>query len=155
MVNRIEGSVLYQGGRIAVIVARFNTTVTQQLEENALLELASLGVPNEAIDVIKVPGAFELPVAAKYAAESGRYRGIVALGAVIRGGTPHFDYVCTECSRGLQDVILSTGISIGFGVLTTDTQAQADERASRHGRNKGGAAVMALMETMNLCQLLK
>jgi 6,7-dimethyl-8-ribityllumazine synthase len=153
--NKMEGSMLYQGGRIAVIVSRFNATITSQLEVNALAELQSLGVPDNQIDLMKVPGAFELPVIAKHAASSGRYAGILALGAVIQGGTRHFDYVCSECARGLQEVSVTTGIPVAFGVLTTDNQAQAEERASSLGRNKGSSAAMALMETMNLCRLIQ
>ncbi len=124
------------GLRFAILVARFNSMITEKLLDGARKALAK-----GEVDVFHVPGAFELPLAAKMLAQTHRYHGIVALGAVIRGGTPHFDYVAGEAARGLQDVALQTGIPVAFGVLTTDTLEQAEARA-----NKGFDAAMTALE---------
>jgi 6,7-dimethyl-8-ribityllumazine synthase len=124
------------GLRFAVVVARFNSMITEKLLEGARNALAKAEV-----DVFYVPGAFELPLAAKMLAQTHRYHGVIALGAVIRGGTPHFDYVAGEAARGLQNVALETGIPVSFGVLTTDTLAQAEARS-----NKGFDAAMTAIE---------
>jgi 6,7-dimethyl-8-ribityllumazine synthase len=124
------------GLRFAVVVARFNSMITEKLLDGARKALAKAEV-----DVFYVPGAFELPFAAKMLAQTHRYHGVIALGAVIRGGTPHFDYVAGEAARGLQNVALETGIPVSFGVLTTDTVAQAEARS-----NKGFDAAMTAIE---------
>jgi 6,7-dimethyl-8-ribityllumazine synthase len=124
------------GLRFAVVVARFNSAITEKLLEGARKALAKAQV-----DVFRVPGAFELPLAAKMLANTHRYHGIIALGAVIRGDTPHFEYVAGEAARGLLDVALETGIPVSFGVLTTDTLAQAESRT-----NKGFDAAMTAIE---------
>lgn len=124
------------GMRFAIVVARFNSMITEKLLAGARQALAKAQV-----DVFHVPGAFELPLAAKMLANTHRYHGIIALGAVIRGNTPHFDYVAGEAARGLQNVALETGIPVSFGVLTTDTLAQAEARA-----NKGFDAAMTAIE---------
>lgn len=124
------------GLRFAIVVARFNSMITDKLLESARKPLAKAQV-----DIFYVPGAFELPVAAKMLAQTHRYHGIIALGAVIRGDTPHFDYVAGEAARGLQDVALQSGIPVAFGVLTTDTLEQAESRA-----NKGFDAAMTAIE---------
>ena len=124
------------GLRFAVVVARFNSMITEKL-----LDGARKGLAQAEVEVFYVPGAFELPFAAKMLAQTHRFHGVVALGAVIRGDTPHFDYVAGEAARGLQDVALQTGIPVAFGVLTTDTLAQAEARA-----NKGFDAAMTAIE---------
>ncbi len=124
------------GLRFAIVVARFNSMITEKLLAGARKALLKAEV-----DVYYVPGAFELPIASKMLAETHRFHGIIALGAVIRGDTPHFDYVAGEAARGLQDVALQTGIPVSFGVLTTDTLAQAEARA-----NKGFDAAMTAIE---------
>jgi 6,7-dimethyl-8-ribityllumazine synthase len=124
------------GLRFAIVVARFNSMITDKLLDGARRALSKAEV-----EVFHVPGAFELPLAAKMLAQTHRYHGIIALGAVIRGDTPHFDYVAGEAARGLQDVALQTGIPVAFGVLTTDTLAQAEARA-----NKGFDAAMTVIE---------
>lgn len=131
-----------RGLKFAIIAARFNRSITEKLLEGARQALKE----NEAgaIDVFYVPGAYELPLAAKRLAS--RYDGIVALGAVIRGDTPHFDYVAGECARGLQEVMLETGVAIAFGVLTTDTLEQAEARAGGEHGNKGRDAAMTAIE---------
>ena len=129
------------GLRFAIVVARFNSMITDKLLAGARDALAKAQV-----DVFHVPGAFELPLAAKMLAQTRRYHGIVALGAVIRGDTPHFDYVAGEAARGLQDAALQTGIPVVFGVLTTDTLAQAESRTGGKDGNKGFDAGMTAIE---------
>ena len=130
-------------GRVAVLVSRYNELVTSRLLEGARAALRSAGVADEAVDVVWVPGAFELPAAAAAAAATGRYACLVALGAVIRGDTPHFDYVAGEATRGLGDVAVRHALPVGFGVLTVDTMEQALERAGGAAGNKGREAAEA------------
>lgn len=137
-----------QALRIAVIVSRFNRAITDNLLEGALATLEERGIRVADDDVYPVPGAFELPVLAKALAESGRYDGVACLGAVVRGETPHFDYVCQEAAAGIQRVALETGIPVAFGVLTTDTVAQAMARAGGDVGNKGSEAVVTVVETL-------
>ena len=139
-----------QGRRFAVVVSRFNESVTQRLVEGALDALVRHGVTFDDIDVIWVPGAWELPLAARRAAASERYDAIVALGAVIRGDTPHFDYVAGEASRGLATASAEFDVPIGFGVLTCDTFAQAEARAGGEHGNKGWDAALAALEMADL-----
>jgi 6,7-dimethyl-8-ribityllumazine synthase len=131
------------GKRFAVLVARFYPDLAAWLEDGARRGLRDCGVAPDAIDVFPVPGCFELPLAARKLIASGSYDGVVALGVVVRGDTPHFDYVAGECARGIMDVQLSTGIPIGFGVLTTNTLAQAEERADPARGDKGYEAAVA------------
>ena len=138
------------GRRFAVVVSRFNETVTQRLVEGALDALVRHGVAFDDIDVIWVPGAWELPLTARRAAASERYDAIVALGAVIRGDTPHFDYVAGEASRGLATASAEFDVPIGFGVLTCDTLAQAEARAGGDHGNKGWDAALAALEMVDL-----
>ena len=133
-------------GRVAVVVSRFNEIITQKLLTGARSRLGERGIDASAIDVVWVPGAFELPLAAAAAAASGRYQLIVALGCVIRGETAHFDYVAGEAARGLQTVALTYRIPVGFGVLTTETFAQAEERAGGDAGNKGYDAADAALQ---------
>jgi 6,7-dimethyl-8-ribityllumazine synthase len=132
------------GLRFAIVVARFNSDITDKLLAGACDALRKAGAQHH--DVFRVPGAFELPLAAQMIAHTHRYHGIIALGAVIRGDTPHFDYVAGEAARGLQNVALQTGIPVAFGVLTTDTLAQAESRAGGEDGNKGFDAAMTAIE---------
>jgi len=135
---------------VAVVVSRYNELVTKRLLEGAERCLREHQVPEDAVDVIWVPGAFELPVAAETAAASGRYAAIVALGCVIRGETPHFEYVAGEAARGLGNVALAHRIAVGFGVLTTEDQAQALARAGGAAGNKGYEAAEAALQTADV-----
>lgn len=144
------GSPEGRGRRVAVVVARFNQTVTQRLLEGALDGLVRHGVAFDDIDVTWVPGAWELPAAARRLLASDRYTALVALGAVIRGETPHFDYVAGEASRGLAQAAAEFDVPIGFGVLTCDTMQQADARAGGAHGNKGWDAALAALEMADL-----
>ncbi|MDQ3222884.1 MAG: 6,7-dimethyl-8-ribityllumazine synthase, partial [Gemmatimonadota bacterium] len=128
---------LRASGRVAILVSRYNELITTKLLEGALACCQEAGVSREEVDVVWLPGAFELPVAAAAAAESGRYSCLVALGAVIRGDTPHFDYVAGEATRGLSAVALRHALPVGLGVLTVDTLQQATDRAGGSAGNKG------------------
>lgn len=134
--------------RIAIVVSRFNSSVTDNLLEGAREAAAKHGVLCDDADVFQVPGAFELPLVARAAASRDRYAGVVCLGAVIRGETPHFDYVCQEAASGIARVSLETGKPVAFGVLTTDDAAQALERAGGAVGNKGYEAVVTVLETL-------
>jgi len=141
---------------VAVVVARYNEVVTGRLLEGALQCLREKGVPEAQVDVVWVPGAFELPVAAEAAAASGRYAAIVALGCVIRGETPHFEYVAGEAARGLGNVALAHRLAVGFGVLTTESLDQAMARAGGTAGNKGYEAAAAALTTADvLAQLTR
>lgn len=140
--------------RLAIVVARFNDFVTSRLKDGAMQALAEAGLPPEAVEVAEVPGAFEIPLAARKAAESGRFDAVVCLGAVIRGGTPHFDYVAGECARGVANVTLMTGIPVTFGVLTTDDAEQAMARAGGAEGNKGRDAALAALEMIDVLERL-
>ncbi|MCZ6917710.1 MAG: 6,7-dimethyl-8-ribityllumazine synthase [Gemmatimonadetes bacterium] len=128
-------------------VSRFNEGVSRGLLDGAVAALEELGYTQDRVDVLWVPGAFELPVTVRRALATGRYRAAVALGAVIRGETPHFDYICAETTRGLGETARETGIPVGFGVLTCDTLAQAMARAGGEAGNKGAEAATAALET--------
>lgn len=139
-----QGAQRAAGCRFAIAVSRFNPEITAGLLAGAREALTEADVPADDVTVVRVPGAFELPLAAKKLA--GRYQAIVALGAVIRGDTPHFDYVAGECARGIQQVMLETGVPVVFGVLTTDTLEQAQARAGGAHGNKGYDAAMTALE---------
>lgn len=145
-----EGNLVGTGLRIGIVAARFNELIVSKLVGGALDALRRHGVAEEMVDVAWVPGAFEIPLIAKKMAESGRYDAVVTLGAVIRGATPHFEYVCNECAKGVASLSLSTGIPVIFGVLTTDTIEQAIERAGTKAGNKGWEAAAAAIEMANL-----
>ena len=138
------------GARIAVIAARFNDAVVSRLLEGALDTLARHGLSRDETLVVRVPGAFELPLAARWVARSAEADAVVALGAVIRGDTPHFDYVCAEAARGVQAASVETGIPVIFAVLTCDDRAQADARAGGAHGNKGVEAALAALEMVSL-----
>lgn len=146
----LEGQASGRRRRVAVVVARFNDFVTSRLLRSAWDELAACGVATDDVDEIRVPGAFEIPLAARLAAASGRYAAVVCLGAVIRGETPHFDYVAGECARGVARVALDTGVPVSFGVLTTDTAEQAMARAGGAAGDKGRDAARVALEMADL-----
>jgi len=143
------------GARFAIVAARFNTAITDALLEGAVTTLAGHGVPDDHVSVIQVPGAFEIPLAAKRLAASGRYEAIIALGAVVRGGTPHFEYVAGECARGVSRVALEENLPVIFGVLTTDSDEQARDRAGGKDGNKGIEAALAGLEMVTLLRHLQ
>ena len=145
-----EGEYEVGGAQFALIAARFNAAVVDRLLSGAEAAFGDHGVAGERITVVRVPGAFEIPLTAKRLATRGRYAAIVALGAVIRGETPHFDYICNECARGVMQVSLETGLPVIFGVLTTDDEAQARARAGGERGNKGREAALAALEMVTL-----
>ncbi len=149
-ITTIEGNFAAPDGRLAILCARFNHFIVESLKDGAIDALRRHGVAESDIDVIWVPGSFEMPLAASRLAASGRYVGIVALGTVIRGGTPHFEYVAGECAKGLATVSTQYGLPVGFGVLTVDSIEQAIERAGTKAGNKGAEAAMTLLEMINL-----
>jgi 6,7-dimethyl-8-ribityllumazine synthase len=144
-----------EGLRVALIVSRFNDFMSARLMEGAMDALIRHGAVDENITVVKVPGAFEIPAAAKKCALSGAYDAVVCLGAVVRGATPHFDYVAAEVSKGVAAVALESGTAVTFGVLTTDTLEQAIERSGSKAGNKGFEAAVAAVEMANLFKQLK
>lgn len=150
----IEGDFSTPRGSIAIVAARFNEMIVEQLIQGARDTLSRHGVKPEAIDLIRVPGGYELPLACQSAAQSGRYQGIIALGVVIKGATPHFDYVAGTAANGVAQASLKTNIPMTFGVLTTDTIEQAIERAGTKAGNKGADAAFSLIEMMNLVERL-
>ncbi len=151
--NLLEGKlVAREGTRIAVVAARFNEFITSRLLSGCEDGLVRHGVDTEQIDVTWVPGAFEIPVVAQRLAESGRYDAVICLGAVIRGSTSHYDYVCAEVSKGVAQVSLKTGLPVLFGVLTTDNIEQAIERAGTKAGNKGYDCALSAIEMINLLE---
>ena len=150
-----EGDYELRGARFAIVCAKFNHAITDKLLEGAIAALTRHGVKEDAIDTVRVPGAFELPVTANRIAASGKVDAIVALGAVIRGGTPHFEYVCQEGARGIMDVGLSHDFPVIFGVLTTDDLSQAVERTGGTEGHKGEEAAIAAMEMVSLLRSFK
>ena len=148
--NLIEGQMNAQGMRFAIIAARFNSFIVEQLEAGALDAIKRHGGDLSLVDVYKTPGAYELPMIADKIAAAGKYDAIISLGAVIRGATPHFDFVANECVKGLSQVSLSRGLPVIFGVLTVDTIEQAIERAGTKAGNKGAEAALAAVEMVDL-----
>lgn len=151
----IEGKLTGKGLRFCIVVSRFNSIFSDRLLEGATDMLLRHDVSHHSIDVIRVPGAWELPLVAKEAALTGRYDGIIALGAVIRGDTPHFEYVSAEMSKGLASVAMNQRVPVSFGVLTTDTMDQAVSRSGSKAGNKGAEAALAAIETANILKELK
>lgn len=149
-----SGDLIARKLRVVCLVGRFNSFIGDRLLEGAQQTLVSHGMNVDDIDVVMVPGAYEMPLAAKKLAENGNYDAIIALGAVIRGATPHFDYVAGECSSGLSKVGIDFNIPIGFGVLTVDSIEQAIERAGTKAGNKGIDAALAALEMVNLLRIL-
>ena len=152
--NTLQGTFIADKMRIAIVASRFNEFITNTLIGGSIDALQRHGVNDDNIDLIWSPGAFEIPLIAQTAALSKRYDAIICLGAVIRGATPHFEYVSNEVSKGIASVSLSSGIPVIFGVLTTDTLEQAIERAGTKAGNKGFDAAMSAIETVNLLKQL-
>jgi len=150
MPNVYEGRISGEGKKMGIVVGRFNDFISNKLLEGALDALVRHGVNESDIDIVKVPGAFEIPLMAKKMSEKGAYDAVICLGAVIRGSTPHFEYVSAEVSKGIAQVSLESGIPVIFGVITTDTLEQAIERAGTKSGNKGWSAAVAAMEMANL-----
>ena len=149
-IKTIEGDLLIKGARFGIAVARFNSFVVESLLQGALDTLKRHGAEDTDIEIVRVPGAYELPLAIKKMAAGKKYDGIIALGVVIRGGTPHFDYVAGECVKGMATVMLQHEIPVAFGVLTVDTIEQAIERAGTKAGNKGAEATLSVIEMINL-----
>lgn len=143
-----------QGLKIAIAASRFNDFIVERLTAGAIDYLERHGLAPENMELVRVPGAFELPLVCKKLAYSRKYNGLVALGAVIRGATPHFDYVCAEAAKGLAHVSLESGVPIGFGLLTCDNIEQAIERAGSKAGNKGWDAAAAMLETIRVLEKL-
>ena len=152
--TQYEGSFEAAHLRVAIVASRFNEAIVERLVEGAVECLSTHGVPDEYIAVVWVPGAFELPVTAKRVAASGEFDAIVCVGAVVRGDTPHFEYVAGEAARGITSAALETGIPITLGVLTTDTLEQAEDRAGGPVGNKGFESALAAIEMTNLFESL-
>ncbi|AEM48808.1 MAG: 6,7-dimethyl-8-ribityllumazine synthase [Acidithiobacillus ferrivorans] len=150
MIRHIDGSLQAGEHRFALLVSRFNNFITQQLEQGAVDALRRHGAEEEQIHVVYVPGAYEMPLVAQKLARSGNYDAVICLGAVIRGSTPHFDYVAAEVSKGVAQVSMDTGVPVIFGVLTTDSIEQAIERAGTKAGNKGFDAAMTALEMVQL-----
>jgi len=155
VVKRYVGKLLGEGLKFAVVVSRFNDFITSKLLEGAQDTLSRHGVRDEDIDIAWTPGSFEIPLIAKKMAESGRYDAVVCLGAVIRGGTPHFDYIAAEVSKGIAKVGLDTGLPVILGVVTADTLEQAIERAGTKAGNYGSQAALHAIEMANLGKAIK
>ncbi|MSQ26456.1 MAG: 6,7-dimethyl-8-ribityllumazine synthase [Dehalococcoidia bacterium] len=154
MSPELHGSLHGQGLRFGMVVSRFNDVVTARLASGAREALRAHGVAEQDIDVVSVPGAFEIPLAAQAMAKSGRYAGVVCLGAVIRGETAHFEYVSSGAINGIARVMLDTGVPVTLGILTTDTVQQALVRAGEGGENRGAHAALAALEMANLLRTL-
>lgn len=155
MGNEYAGSLVGHGMRIGVVVARFNGFVTERLLDGCRDGLVRHGVRSEDVDVAWTPGAFEIPVVAQELARSGRYDAVVCLGAVVRGATPHFDYVCSQVTSGVGRVGLETGLPVIFGVLTTNTVEEAIDRAGAKAGNKGFDCAAAAVEMVNVLRAIK
>jgi 6,7-dimethyl-8-ribityllumazine synthase len=153
-IRTIEGGLTVQNARFCIAVARWNSFVVDSLEAGAVDTLRRHGAQDGDITVVRLPGAFEMPLVLDRIAAGGNYDAIIALGAVIRGGTPHFEYVAGECVKGMAQVTLKHGVPIAFGVLTVDTIEQAIERAGTKAGNKGGEAAATAIEMVNLLREL-
>lgn len=154
MNRTLEGKLDGSGLRFAIIVSRFNSFIGERLVEGALDALHRHGTDPTAITTVRVPGAFEIPLVAKRLAATGEYDALICLGAVIRGATPHFDYVASEVSKGIATVSLESGVPIAFGILTTETIEQAIERAGTKAGNKGFDAAVSVIEMVNLLKAI-
>lgn len=148
--NTFEGKLVSNDMKIGIVAARFNEFIVSKLIGGAMDALTRHDVKEENIDLAWVPGAFEIPLISQKMADSGKYDAVICLGTVIRGATPHFDYVCAEASKGIAQVSMQTGVPVAFGVLTTETIQQAVERAGTKAGNKGVDCAMAAMEMVNL-----
>lgn len=150
----VEGDLLARDLRFACVAARFNDSIVEALLRGAVDALKRHGAAEKQIEIIRVPGAYDMPVVVRKLAASRRYDALIALGAVIRGQTPHFDYVAGECASGLARIALEFGVPVAFGVLTTDTMEQAQDRAGGKSGNKGADAAMSAIEMANLLRRL-
>lgn len=150
----IEGKLLAEGKRFALVVSRFNDFITNRLVSGAVDALVRCGAKDEDLEIVKVPGSFEIPLIAKKMARSGRYNAIICLGAVIRGETPHFEYVSAEVTKGIALVGLESEVPVVFGIVTTDTIEQAINRAGTKSGNKGWSAAIAAVEMANLIEVV-
>jgi 6,7-dimethyl-8-ribityllumazine synthase len=153
-IKQFEGDFAAEGARFVILASRFNGFIVESLITGAVDALERHGIPGQAIDLVRVPGAWEMPLVAQRLAAKGGYDVIVAVGAVIRGGTPHFDYVAGECAKGLGNVSLKHDIPVVFGVLTVDTIEQAIERAGTKAGNKGAEAALSALEMVSLLRRL-
>ncbi len=154
-VKNIDGDLVARGTRFGIVVSRFNSFISERLLEGALDTLTRHGADAANVEVVRVPGAFEMPLALKAMAESKKYDALLALGCVIRGGTPHFEYVAGECVKGVAQVGMQYNLPVGFGVLTVDTIEQAIERAGAKAGNKGADAALTAIEMVNLLKKLR
>lgn len=152
--STFEGKLTTNGEKFCVIISRFNEFIGSKLLSGAIDELCRHGIDEQNIDVVWTPGAFEIPIVAQKCAKSGKYDAIITLGAIIKGATPHFDYVSAELSKGIAQVSLNTGVPVLFGVLTTDNLEQAIERAGTKAGNKGSDAAKAAIEMVNLLKMI-
>ncbi len=150
MPSERRGDLAGKGLRLAIVVSRFNSFITERLLSGALDALTRAGADEKKVEVVRVPGSFEIPVAAKALAQSGRYDAVITLGCIIRGETQHFDFISAEVTRGIQLAALETGVPISFGVLTTDTLEQAIDRAGAKSGNKGAEVALSAVEMANL-----
>ena len=155
MSKTIEGGLSAQGLKFAIVIGRFNSFITERLLAGALDALERCGADTTALEIVKVPGAWELPVVIKELARQKRHDAIIALSAVIRGDTPHFDYVAGEAAKGLGHIAADSGVPVAFGILTTNTLEQAIDRAGAKGGNKGFDAAMTAIEMANLMRQLR
>jgi 6,7-dimethyl-8-ribityllumazine synthase len=149
-IKTIQGDFINASGKYVLLVSRWNSFVVEHLKDGAIDTLRRHGIKDEDIEVVYAPGAFEFPLAAQKLAESKKYDAVIALGAVIRGGTPHFEYVAGECTKGLAQVSMNTGIPVSFGVLTVDSIEQAIERSGTKAGNKGAEAASTALEMVSL-----
>ncbi len=150
MPSERKGELAAKGLRLAIVVSRFNSFITERLLTGALDTLSRAGADDRRIEVVRVPGSFEIPVTAKALAQSGRFDAVITLGCIIRGETQHFDYISAEVTRGIQLAALETGVPMAFGVLTADTLEQAIDRAGAKSGNKGAEVALAAIEMANL-----
>ncbi len=155
MPNILEGRLLGEGRKFALIVSRFNDFISDRLMGGALDALLRSGVKDEDINIVKVPGAFEIPLIAKKLVKKKKYDAVICLGAVIRGATPHFEYVSAEVSKGIATVSIESEVPVIFGIITTDTIEQAIERAGTKAGNKGWSAAMSALEMANLVEVVE
>ncbi len=154
-IERTEGQLIARDARFALIVGRFNSFISERLLDAAVDTLVRHGVDRDHVHIVRVPGAYEVPLAAKACAQLKKFDALVALGAVIRGATPHFDYVAGECAKGIASVSMNYDIPVGFGILTVDTIEQAIERAGTKSGNKGADAALAALEMVNVLRQLR
>jgi 6,7-dimethyl-8-ribityllumazine synthase len=150
-----EGHLTDAGGRYAIVVSRFNSLITGRLLEGALDALRRHGVDDDRVDVYWVPGSFEVPVLVRRLVDAGGHQALITLACVIRGGTPHFDYVSSEITKGVSQISMASGVPVGFGVLTCDTVEQAIDRAGVKSGNKGAEAALAALEMLSLFQRME